>query len=93
MTATCGRGRDDFCRSCEAAGDTERRNVAAVACAHAWYILGFLLNTPCMCICTGVIAKLASLVVEEKHSLEIDAGRLYISFDLVYIVTPRLSVS
>eukprot|EP00964_Phaeocystis_antarctica_P099678 scaffold65488_cov87-Phaeocystis_antarctica.AAC.4 len=31
-------GRDDFCRSCEAAGDAERRNVAAVACAraHAW---------------------------------------------------------
>ncbi len=28
-------GRDDFCRPCEAAGDAERRNVAAVACARA----------------------------------------------------------
>ena len=45
MTATCGRGRDDYCRPCGAAGNAERRDVAAVACAHAWSMVDVWFST------------------------------------------------
>ena len=45
MTATCGRGRDDYCRPRGAAGNAERRDVAAVACAHAWSMVDVWFST------------------------------------------------